>query len=498
MKLKNIINCAVVALSATAATGLVSCTDECPNYWDDFYGEYDPSKSRKPAYVWIDAAANFPYVANEKDGIAEYAKKAYENGFTDIIVDVRPTNGDVLFKTTLVDQVTELYTWKREGNTSRYQATKRTATWDYLDEWINAGHEAGVRVHAAMNTMVGGNYCLNLSYRVRKGYGMVFNDPSKKDMVTTINTPSDGLVNQMDIEKDGYPLAGERFLNPHHPKVKELILGLVHDLAANYPDLDGIILDRGRFIDCTNDFSDLTREQFEKYIGTKLENWPDDVMPAGAQELIYSNFPKYYKEWWEFRARTMHDLVAEASETAHAAHPGIKFGCYVGAWYGSYYQNGVNWASPNFDPRNGKDSNWYTSRYHETGYADHIDLLILGCYAAPDKIHGDDDWTAQGFAKNGAERVMGATTVIGGIGNGSWPSETHDYLDPTGFPSMTKLDFMKALYDAVQVCTEPLDGYFHFDICHLQNSPQYWIPVSQALKGEPFNFVEPEEDSTDE
>ncbi|MBD5179921.1 MAG: family 10 glycosylhydrolase [Bacteroidales bacterium] len=489
MKFKNIFKSAVVALSATAAMGLVSCSDECPNYWDDFYGEYDPSKAGKSAYIWIDAAANFPSVANNKDSIASYVQKAYDNGFTDIIVDVRPTNGDVLFKTELVDQVTELYTWQRMGNTSRFRSTKRTATWDYLEEWINAGHKTGVRVHAAMNTMVGGNYINNGMISAR-GFGMVFRDPSKRDMINTINTP-DGLVNQMDLDDHG-----ERFFNPHHPEVKNLILGLVKDLATNYPDLDGIVLDRGRFKDCTTDFSDLTRGLFEEYIGQKLENWPGDVMPLGAQEVPTSNFPKYYKEWWEFRARTMHDLVEEAAKIAHDNHPGLQFTCYVGAWYGSYYQNGVNWASPNYDPVSASAgaSAWCTSRYHETGYADHIDLLILGCYTAPDKIEGTNDWTAAGFAKNGATRVMGATKVIGGPDNGNWPTETHDYLDLDKYPDWTKLDFMKALYDVVAACSEPLDGYFHFDICHLQNSPQYWIPMGQALRGEPFNFVEPAEE----
>ena len=484
MKFKNIINTLAVALAATAATGLVSCDNECPNYWDDFYGEYEPAPDvEKPAYIWIDAAANFPNVANSKDGIAEYVKNAKAAGFTDLLVDVRPTNGDVLFKTDLIEQVTTLYTWQRivEEKTSRFLPTTRTESWDYLQAWIDAAHAEGLRVHAALNTMVGGNY-INNGQIAPAGFGMVFRDETKRDMINTINTADKGLVNQMDLT-DG----GERFFNPHHPEVQKLILGLVEDVAK-YKDLDGIVLDRGRFKDCTTDFSDLTRGLFEEYIGEKLTDWPGDVMPLGVQTVPTSNFPKYYKEWWAFRAKTMHDLIEKCAEKAHETHPGISFGCYVGAWYGSYYQNGVNWASPQYDIRNDSKGSdvWCTGKYVEAGYADHVDLLILGCYAKPTTVFGTADWTSQGFAINGMKRVMGATTVVGGTDFGNFPTENHDYIDSTIDATWTKDDYLKAAYDVVGACRDVMDGFFLFDICHLNGSPEYWTSVSKALHNEPF------------
>ncbi|MCS2968948.1 hypothetical protein NXW94_30240 [Bacteroides ovatus] len=36
-------------------------------------------------------------------------------GFTDIIVDVRPTTGDVLFNTNVVDQVKRMDVWGNSG-----------------------------------------------------------------------------------------------------------------------------------------------------------------------------------------------------------------------------------------------------------------------------------------------------------------------------------------------------------------------------------------------
>ena len=56
-----------------------------------------PDIKGKPRYVWVDAAANFPYYANDAAYITEDCKRIAAMGFTDLIVDVRPTSGDVLF-----------------------------------------------------------------------------------------------------------------------------------------------------------------------------------------------------------------------------------------------------------------------------------------------------------------------------------------------------------------------------------------------------------------
>src|SRR5574344_768545 len=127
----------------------------------------------KPRYLWIDAAANFTSYANSKDNIAADLKLAYDAGFTDVVVDVRPSEGDVLFKTSAEQQVTKLDVW--EG--SSYHFFTRTATWDYLQAFIDAGHALGLKVHAAINTFTGGcKYMYGLGEQ-----GMLFRESSRKD-----------------------------------------------------------------------------------------------------------------------------------------------------------------------------------------------------------------------------------------------------------------------------------------------------------------------------
>ncbi|MCS2977950.1 hypothetical protein NXX48_24390 [Bacteroides faecis] len=45
------------------------------------------------------------------------------------------------------------------------------------------------------------------------------------------------------------------------------------DLVKRYPDLDGLMLDRVRYDGISADFSDISRQQFEAYIGQKVEKF---------------------------------------------------------------------------------------------------------------------------------------------------------------------------------------------------------------------------------
>ena len=119
--------------------------NDSKDYWGDTSGGEDEEPTEnpnasKPRYIWIDAAANFPDFANSKENIARDLALAKDAGFTDIVVDVRPTTGDVLFKTNLVDQVKFMYAWIG----SNYTKVERTATWDYLQAFVDEARKQGL------------------------------------------------------------------------------------------------------------------------------------------------------------------------------------------------------------------------------------------------------------------------------------------------------------------------------------------------------------------
>ena len=400
-----------------------------------------------PMYIWVDAAANFPDFANSIDNIRRDLTLAKETGFTDIVVDVRPTNGDVLFKTSHCQQVEWLGAWTSSG----YNKIRRTATFDYLGTFIEIGHELGLRIHAGFNTMVGGNKS-NLGSQ-----GILYRDGSKKEWATTLNTAS-GFKNTLDTNETTW------FFNPLHPGVQDYLCDLLTDLAS-YEDLDGIILDRGRFDSMQSDFSELTKEAFEEYVGQEVD-FLRDVLPAGHSGTINADMPyqyKHLKKWLEFRAKIIHDFMTKAEEAVHSVNPDIKFGVYVGGWYSTYYDVGVNWASPNYNTA-AAFSRWATPEYKNYGYADIMDHMLIGAYAGPGGVYGSNEWTMQGFCSLAMTRIMGACPLVcGGPDVGNWDANDN-YTVAQEHDAVTK---------SVKACYDACDGYFLFDMIHLKKGDMW-------------------------
>ena len=440
------------------AFSVLACAKGGSGYkWDPDWnkpddGGDDPEETiAKPRYVWIDAAANFDDYGNDRDKIREDCKRIAETGFTDIIVDVRPTTGDVLFTSSVAPALTRIDKWRG----SDYVWAERTATFDYLQAFIEEGHAAGLKVNASINTMVGGYQC---PYGLGQ-QGMVFSDDSMKDWCTVQNR-KEGLVSCLDD-----PDYGARFLNPAHGGVQEFVLTLVAELAA-YEDLDCIVLDRCRYDDSglMSDFSETSRSAFERYIGQSVTPWPSAVFAPGTEDLG-SSVSALQRQWLTFRVKTIHDLVEKASKKAHEVNPDIRFGVYVGAWYSSYYKSGVNWASPSYNCKT--EYPWASNEYKACGFADHLEFIFLGAYAGADSIHGSTEWTMEGFCKLGGARLAKAVPFAAGpdIGNG------------TGFEQGGKGSLMPEI---VKTCIANSDGLFVFDLCHIKMY-DYWSSFKEGI-----------------
>ena len=409
------------------------------------------------AYVWVSCEGNWEEFANSRENIARDIAKLKECGFTDLVVDVRPTNGGVLFKSSHAKPQTRMDCWTNRG----YVFINRTADFDYLQTFIDEGHKLGLRVHAVINTFVGGCLC---PYGLGSD-GMLFEDSSKKSWASVVNT-EDGLVSTMDLLDDSVDY-GAKFLSPINPEVQDYVLGIIADLAAY--DVDGIILDRCRFDDYSlqSDFSDLMKSGFEEYCGKTISNWPSDVMNPG-QSAFNGSTTSLQKQWLEFRAKVIHDFVVKAADKVHSIKPEMKFGCYVGGWYSSYYYSGVNWASPKYDP---KADGWYWagSNYKDFGYADHCDYMFIGAYASSGNIYGSGEWTMEGFCKQAKRLFKGDVPFAGGpdIGNGS------------GFENGGQGDLMD---DIVEACMgNSTAGMFFFDLCHIRMH-DYWDDIKGAIE----------------
>ena len=408
------------------------------------------TKEGKARLVWIDAAANFKDYANSEKNIAADMKRLKETGFTGVIVEVRPTTAGLLFKSDVEGPLTQVDAWV----TGAYKWLKRTADFDYLQAFIDAGKAEGLDVYAAINTMVGGKQC---PYGLGSS-GPLFDGSAKKEWASVINT-ADGLVNCMDMAE------GTKFLNPANDEVVDYLLGILEDLAAY--DVKGIILDRCRYDDfeLQSDFSEVSRKKFEEYIGKEVKNWPGDVFAPGADKLS-SPVSQMQVKWMEFRAKNIHDFMEKASNRVHSVNPDVDFGAYVGAWYSSYYYSGVNWASPNYNAKSAYS--WATPAYNSYGYADHCDIMIIGAYASTKSIYGSSEWTMEGFCKRAKNIFAGDVPYIGGpdIGNS------------TGFENGGQGSLMPKIVDAC--INNSTGGMFFFDLCHIKMY-DYWNDIKKAF-----------------
>ncbi len=437
------------------AGSVVSCGSDSKDPEWEWPDPEDPDRpaAEKPRFIWVDAAANFPDFANSRENIARDLAKAKETGFTDIVVDVRPTTGDVLFRTTATDQVAWLGAWLPGG----YQRVERTATWDYLQAFIDEGHKLGLRIHAAINTFTGGN-ATSIG-----DAGVVFRDNVKRGWTTDLNLEG-GITNIMNTAQ------AAKFFNPVRDDVQEYICSLLADLAR-YEGLEGIFLDRGRFDGFTSDFSDYTRRRFEAYIGETVRNFPGDILPAGHKSGIPATQPVHMKKWLEFRAKTIRDFMVKARAAVKGVNPDLKFGVYVGGWYSTYYDVGVNWASPNY-PVASKFT-WATPQYQDYGYADLMDQMLIGAYASPGSVYGTTEWTMQGFCSLAKERTMKACPlVVGGPDVGNWDAND----------KFTQEEENRAITESVGACYRASDGYFLFDMIHLKKADQ-WQYVKAGIDG---------------
>lgn len=409
--------------------------------------------------LWFDATANF-HRFTFKDSITYYLELSKEVGVTDVVVDMKPITGEVLYPSKIADQIIE---WEGE-----YDPGKRDTTWDMLSYFIEEGHRLGLKVHASVNVFVAGH---NFFDR-----GLLYDDPSKSDWQTLSYMP-EGMV-PITQRKNKY----SAMLNPARRDVQEYQLSIMRELVTMYPELDGIILDRVRFDGIESDFSDTSKKLFETYIGQEVARFPEDIFSYAKDDKgEYKRVEgELYKQWLEWRAKIVHDFIYEAREEIKAINPDILFGDYTGAWYPIYFDVGVNFASRDYDPS--KDFDWATPKYKDYGYADALDLFFTGNYyvevekkeadALADTVVrktesglsvGSESWyTVEGSAELVNDITMGQTNVYAGL-----------YVEQyKGDPAQ----FVKA----VKMCRAKSQGVMIFDIVHIIRYG-WWDELRQGL-----------------
>jgi uncharacterized lipoprotein YddW (UPF0748 family) len=255
------------------------------------------------------------------------------------------------------------------------------------------------------------------------------------------------------------------FLNPANPAVRAYELQIVDEIVSGY-EIDGIVFDRMRFPSLQGDFGDLSRQQFEEFLGQKVNRFPADVYsfdPTPGRGIVWG---PYFKQWLEWRARVIRSWLEDASKLVRTKRPGARIGVYVGSWYPTYYTVGVNWGSEEFAP----GYEWMSPTYNSTGYAHLLDWITTGCYhpvATREQAKNaglDEGYTVQAAAELSTKAVGDVSFVYAGL----------YVLDYKGSP--------EAFREAMKAARRYSHGVMLFDLVHIEEYG-WWNLLEEEFRG---------------
>lgn len=329
-----------------------------------------PAQSEpKNNIMWLDLSGMWTRFTCP-DSVEYYMDRIVDCGFNTVIIDVKNTGSAVGFKSEIAPRLID---WK---------GVRIDPSYDYLDVVLTSAKRHGLTAYAAFNI-----FCESYPHFKR---GILAGD--------TLAWRAQNYVAGKGIvpapENEG---PGTAFCNPALRQVQEYEQSVLLECASKYP-IDGIMVDRCRYDNITSDFSPESRRLFEQYAGVTVDRFPEDIyewvlQPDGTYARVEG---PHFKLWVEWRASVIYNFFKDTRDKIKALNPDLKFGAYTGAWYPSYYEVGVNWASPDYDPAEHFD--WATPRYREYAIAPLLDLYTNGNYYK--NISLDDYYRSNGLVKN--------------------------------------------------------------------------------------------------
>lgn len=415
---------------------MVSCNSEGGNVNDNDEREIplEPGnsgeKTNKPKALWIDAHANLSRLAT-KASITSYMEKIKETGFNEIYVDVKPGIGYALYESDILPKLTK---WGDETV---------VRDWDYLGFWIEEAERLEIDVIATIST-------LGYGYTAKKE-GLIY-DSNQWDGKTQMEMVENDPNNIVDMrDQTGVDAA---MLNPCLPEVQAFVISIVEEIVTKYPKLKGICLDYCRWYGGNYGFGDATLSAFETYTGEKVTNKNDIITASGG-------IGPQYSKWIEFRSQTVTNLITSLNSKVKSIHPDMEFHLWASADWSSRYNFGQNWASKTYVPT---PSGIYTNTYSKTGFADQLDVFVLGAYTEYVWIpeYPGSVWTVENFVTTYDKFTKGDCDVYGSITSYSYANN-------------------KAMSDAVYLCMKHTDGLMVFELSHVINK-NTWAAIKEGIQ----------------
>lgn len=400
-------------------------------------------------YLWVEIEANKPRLVDARR-FENILSKCQDAGIGSIVLSVKDTTGFGIYNSDIVPHYSEF-----DGDFAKK---------NYLELYITAAHNRGLKLYAGIDVFSEGRN----ADKNEKSPAIVHPDWQTQFYgISDAGTARIRKVSELGNLKTTGSIDdfNEIFVNPANDEVQNYEVSIINELITHY-DIDGIVLDRVRFVGLASDFGDCTRKKFELFTNRKVEHWPEDIYKLENDSgSIAASYGSRFGEWVEFRASVIKNFILKVRETVDKADKKVEFIDYTGSWYPLYYLVGANWASEGYIAEEYKWVNKIS--YSKTGYAQDIDKLMSGFYypevtVEEAKKNGRPDYwySVEGSAKMADKVTMGAVPIIGSLFLQQYEG------NPEQFQKAVKMCFNKSagcmLFDLSYV-----DGYDWWNKCRI-------------------------------
>lgn len=376
---------------------------------------------KRDVLIWVDARSNVFGTygrLNDTANIKTVLDTLKQVGVNGLVVDVKGSSGYTMYPSAIAKQITTL-----DGKSI-------TPGVDYVGYMLQEARKRGFKVYGSIVTFVEGDG--------GRSIGTVYDDADFRSKYETIVCDVNG--NRVPVTSTGR----NAFVNPAQPVVQERALSIIKEIVTKY-QFDGLLLDYCRYTDIDADFSDFSKAAFIKYLEAKFNDnnaknmkFPQDIVATwrtSSGQTLPATTGKYYQKWLMYRCSVIQGFFTKAKAAVKTIKPDMKFGAYVGAWYTTYYQVGVNWASKDYDPFNDQQVrfDWAYPGYNETGYGDMLDLLLTGNYFTQIRLADNPAtanltyhwWSVEGSLNGGMYVTKNKMPLYGSIdmGNVDWANQ---------------------------------------------------------------------------
>lgn len=231
------------------------------------------------------------------ESVLEMVRRAKENGFTDLIVQVRG-RGDAYYNSRVEPRADDL--------------AKQPDTFDPLAVTLNEAHRIGIRVHAWINIYL----VANIETLPRSPNHLIYQHPEwlmvprnlAKELYSVDPKSPEYLERLIEFTRGNRTELEGLYASPANPEVKENLIKIWLDVAERY-EVDGLHFDYVRYPNPSFDYSraslDHFRNEMEKTLSAEDRTFLEEQ--SALDPLIHAT--SFHDRYGQFQRQQVTDLV---------------------------------------------------------------------------------------------------------------------------------------------------------------------------------------------